>query len=94
MANFSLVEMLRELFRKINYQFRHVVLKKVVHTEVGRDYAVEMLKEISQFPCQCKEFVGHSGCPSCLAKAALRDETLQDLKEQEKIKEEKKLIAS
>jgi len=94
MQNFNLIEMLRELFRKINYQFRHVVLKKVVRNEVGRDYAVEMLREISEFPCQCEEFVDHNGCPSCLAKAALRDESLQDLKEAEKKDEDKKLIAS
>lgn len=78
-ANKSLFEILRELFREINYKFRHFVLKKVVRAEVGRDYAVEMLKEISKFPCQCEEFVGHEGCPSCLAKSALQDDSIADL---------------
>ncbi len=74
----TLFDILRELFRKINYKFKHTVLKKVIRAETGRDYAVAMLQEISEFPCHCEAFVGHRGCPSCLAQVALKDELLID----------------
>lgn len=74
----SLFDILRELFRKINYKFKHVVLKKAVRAETGRDYAVAMLQEISEFPCHCEAFVDHRGCPTCLARVALQDEILRD----------------
>ena len=82
MKNYAVIEMLRELFRQINYRFRHLVLKKVVRAEVGRDYAAAMLREIADFPCSCDLFVDHRGCPSCLAVAALQDESLADLTEE------------